>query len=212
MAHSPRKLLFEEGAPIGGCYVICQGKVKLAKRLVCGRHMIIKVAGPSSILGGELLLGENWHRYYAEVLEDTQLCVIDRTILGELSKRYPSFAQRLLLHFVQETIELQRRLEHVLQPGTMEKLLSMALDWARQSGHLTERNQIRYEVQVPLQSQELAALLGCGRETISRCLSEARKHGWIDDSSKSTWYINVDDSFLFMVGQDRAELLATSSL
>lgn len=66
------ELIFQEGEPAFGLYIMDQGLVKLAKRSLEGENRILKLLGPQDIVGEEIL--SDWKTYtaYAETLERTR--------------------------------------------------------------------------------------------------------------------------------------------
>ena len=53
----PRQVLFGEGNPADGLYLVCQGRVKLYQSDRFGRERVLEIAGQGSVVG-ELPLGD----------------------------------------------------------------------------------------------------------------------------------------------------------
>ena len=49
------EVVFQEGEPAFGLYIICKGKVKLAKHSLRGKKQILKLLGPGELLGEKTL-------------------------------------------------------------------------------------------------------------------------------------------------------------
>ncbi len=90
------RVIFEEGDPAFGLYIICQGKVKLAKHSLRGKKQILKLLGPGEILGEKTLFDREVYTAYAEALEETTLSFVEREPFIEFLKGCPQVALRLI--------------------------------------------------------------------------------------------------------------------
>jgi CRP/FNR family transcriptional regulator, cyclic AMP receptor protein len=75
----PRKqVLFAEGRPARGVYVLCNGRAKLSIRADNGRRMTLRVAGPGEVLGLGAALSNTPHEITAELLDKAQVVFVRR--------------------------------------------------------------------------------------------------------------------------------------
>jgi CRP/FNR family transcriptional regulator, cyclic AMP receptor protein len=73
-----KSILFDEGFPADGIYVLCTGKVRLSMCSPGGQKLTIRIASPGEVLGLSACLTGGLHQVTAEVLEDTQVAVVAR--------------------------------------------------------------------------------------------------------------------------------------
>ncbi len=170
------QVIFEEGEPAFGLYIVCQGKVKLAKHSLKGKKQILKLLGPGEILGEKTLFDREVYTAYAETLEDTTLHFIEREPFIEFLKEYPEVALRLIEKLSRELKAFQDKLMEASYEGSLERLARLLLMMARKYGVETEKG---LDVGVELSRQELAELAGISTETAIRMLSRMKDRGLI---------------------------------
>ena len=170
------QVIFEEGEPAFGLYIICRGKVKLAKHSLKGKKQILKLLGPGEILGEKTLFDREVYTAYAETLEATTLHFIEREPFLEFLRTYPEVALRLLEKLSRELKAFQDKLMEASYEGSLERLARLLLMMARKYGRETPKG---WEVGVELSRQELAELAGISTETAIRVLSRMRERGLI---------------------------------
>jgi CRP-like cAMP-binding protein len=90
VSYDKGELIFQEGEPAFGFYVICTGKVKLAKHSPTGKKQILKLLGPGEILGEKTMFDREVYTAYAQTLEPTRMNFYQRepfiAFLGEVSQ------------------------------------------------------------------------------------------------------------------------------
>jgi CRP/FNR family transcriptional regulator len=170
------QVIFEEGEPAFGLYIICQGKVKLAKHSLRGKKQILKLLGPGEILGEKTLFDREVYTAYAEALEETQLFFIEREPFIEFLKSYPRIALRLIEKLSRELKAFQNKLMETSYEGSLERLARLLLLMGSRYGVPTEKG---LDIGVQLSRQELAELAGISTETAIRMLSRMKDRGLI---------------------------------
>lgn len=114
-------LLFAEGRPSRGVYILCEGRAKLSICAESGKRMMLRVAGPGEVLGlGATLSGENYE-VTAELLEPTRVVFVRRKELLRFLRENPTLC-----------MEVVRRLSEDLH-GAYERVRSMGLNRARRA-------------------------------------------------------------------------------
>jgi len=114
-------LLFAEGRPSRGVYLLCEGRAKLSICSENGKRLMLRVAGPGEVLGlGATLSGESYE-VTAELLESAQVAFIKRKELLKFLRENPSIC-----------MEVVRRLSDDLH-GAYERVRSLGLNRARRT-------------------------------------------------------------------------------
>ncbi len=175
--HYPKgEVIFQEGEPAFGLYIICSGKVKLAKHSIRGKKQILKLLGPGEILGEKTLFDREVYTAYAETLEETTLHFIERAPFIEFLRDHPEVALKLIEKLARELKAFQDKLMEASYEGSLERLARLLLLMGKQYGVQTEKG---LDLGVELSRQELAELAGIATETAIRMLSRLKDRGLI---------------------------------
>jgi CRP/FNR family transcriptional regulator len=171
-----RFVVFEEGHPARGVFVVCKGRVKLTSSSLEGRAMILKIAGLGDLLGLAAVLGDHSYEVTAETLEP---CI------------FKFVAREDFLHFLESSGEASRHATQMLEKEYQAALLSarraglsgpaigrlahLLLDWALASPE--DERTLRFTM--TLRHDEVANILGTSRETVTRLLNQLEHRGLI---------------------------------
>jgi CRP-like cAMP-binding protein len=169
-------VIFQEGESAYGFYIVCQGKVKLAKHSHRGKKQILKLLGPGEVLGEETMFDRDVYTAYARTLEETTLHFIEREPFLDFLRRHPEIALRFIEKLAREIKGFQDKLMEASYEGSLERLARLLLMMARKYGVETEKG---LDVGVELSRQELAELAGISTETAIRMLSRMKERGLI---------------------------------
>ncbi len=169
-----REVIFHEGEPAYGLYIVCKGKVKLAKHSLKGKKQILKLLGPGEILGEKTLFDREVYTAYAETLEETELHFIQREPFVEFLREHPEVALRLIEKLSRELKAFQGKLMEASYEGSLERLARLLLLIGNKYGRETEKG---LDIGVRLSRQELAEMAGISTETAIRVLSRMKQRG-----------------------------------
>jgi len=79
LAIYPRgSVLFSEGRPVRGVYILCDGRAKLSICSDSGRRLTLRVAGPGEVLGLGAALSNTPYEITAELLDNSQVVFVRR--------------------------------------------------------------------------------------------------------------------------------------
>jgi len=168
--------IFHEGLPAFGLYIICQGKVKLAKHPRGGHAQILKLLGPGEILGEKTLFDQETYTSFAKTLEPSQLVFIPRDEFMAFIKDHPEVAIRLIEKLARELKACGEKLVELTCRSAKERVARLIWEFARAYGVKTEEG---IDVGVELPRAELAEMAGVSKETAIRILSELKDRGII---------------------------------
>jgi len=170
-------IIFMEGQPARGVYVVRQGRVKLLTTNSEGRTLILKIAKPGDALGLNSVITGKPYDVTAEILQPAELAFIPRadflnfiTLHGDACLHFAS----LLSRDCRAAYEVARSIG--LSQSVSERLAKFLLDWSL-NGPAT-KGPVR--VTLALTHEEIAQLIGASRETVTRALSEFRKQRTIE--------------------------------
>ena len=170
------EVIFQEGEPAFGLYIICKGKVKLAKHSLRGKKQILKLLGPGEVLGEKTLFDREVYTAYAETLEETTLHFIEREPFIAFLRGHPEVALKFIEKLARELKAFQDKLMEASYEGSLERLARLLLLMGKQYGVQTEKG---LDIGMELSRQELAELSGVATETAIRMLSRLKDRGLI---------------------------------
>jgi len=170
--------LFIEGEDARCLYLICSGYLKLTAGKADDRHMIVRVAGPGSILGLYAVLSHGVYEVTAESLTPSQLRPVERERFLNFLRSHREAQIRAVQCICQEyRFALQDACRIALAETVAARLARLLIELAHQIGEHTENEEFRFPLL--LTHEELASMTCTTRETVTRTLGQFRKEGWI---------------------------------
>ncbi len=172
------EIIFQEGAPAFGFYLIFEGMVKLVKRSMRAKSQILKIVGPGEILGETTLFDKGSHNAYAKTLEPVVVGFIERGDFFYFLERHPKTIFRLYERLAEELKAFQNKLAERSYSSSKERLARLIL-YLGKSG-------------VELSRAELAEMAGVSSKTAIRTLSELESRGIIAIESRKIKILRED--------------------
>jgi len=168
-------LIFQQGLPISGCYIVCQGAVKLVRRTRRGEKQILRILRPGDLIEVEALY-EKSHSTYAKALEGAQVAFITQQDFKRLLEKYPALAQEVLNRLAQESLYFQEECVKRAHRGIKERLSLLLEELGVKFGTEGEHGLI---IGLKLRKRELAELLGCSSVSLYKALHDLEGRGII---------------------------------
>ena len=169
--YKPRQVVFSEGNPAAGLYLICHGSVKLYHSDRFGREHILEVAGPGAVLGELPMDATQSLSVSAESLTDSQLCFLPRERLTQFLQHYPDSGVRLIGALSVELASARRKVRDLALKGAESRLADLLLQLARISGAPTSGQRVHLDYT----RRELADMIGVSTETAIRLLAKLKR-------------------------------------
>jgi CRP/FNR family transcriptional regulator, cyclic AMP receptor protein len=72
------EVLFEEGQPARGTFVLCEGRVKLSVCSENGKRLTLRIANPGEVLGMSACLAAGQYEVTAEALDHAKVAMVRR--------------------------------------------------------------------------------------------------------------------------------------
>jgi CRP/FNR family transcriptional regulator, cyclic AMP receptor protein len=164
--------LFQENAPSQGVFVICTGQVKLSCTSREGRTLILKLAVPGDILGLGAVISESKYEVTAETAQPTEIKSIRReeflTFLKKHGEASMHVAKALSEEYKSAFFDARRL---ALSGSTAGRLAGVLLEW----GRAESCGKPEMRLTMALTHEELANLVGCSRETMTRMLGRFKR-------------------------------------
>lgn len=174
----PQARLFSQGGDARCLYIICSGYLKLMAGRREDREMIVRVAGPGSVLGLYAVLTHGIYEVSAESLTAAQLRVVERERFLAFLSGHKEAQMRAVQCICQEyRFALQDACRIALSTTVAARLGLLLLELAHQIGERLPDGEFRFPLL--LTHEEIASMTSTARETVTRTLSQFRKDGWI---------------------------------
>ena len=170
--------LFTQGEESRCLYLICNGYLKLTAGRSEDRHMIVRVAGPGSVLGLYAVLSHGVYEVSAESLTAAQLRPVERDRFLNFLRSHKEAQLRAVQCICQEyRFALQDACRIALAETVAARLARLLIELAHQIGEQTDSGEFRFPLL--LTHEEMASMTCTTRETVTRTLGQFRKEGWI---------------------------------
>lgn len=175
-------VLFWEGDPCDGLYIVEQGSAKIFRLSPQGRQYIVRVLQEGDTFAEVPAFDEGTNPVNVEALETCRVWVINSQKLHELVMAYPAFAQKVLVNFGRMLRGMVRMVSEMAFYQVTHRLarLISELPQEKSAPHWTQ--------------EQLAARLGTVREVVARSLKELERSGAIKMEDRR---IQVADQAIF---------------
>lgn len=163
--YGPEEIIFQEGAPSFGFYIIHEGLVKLVKRTLRSKRQILKMAGPGEFIGETTLFDKGAHIAFAKTLTDTKVGFIERGNFFYFLENHTEIVFRIFAKMSEELKAFQSKLAERSYNSSKERLARFILRLGNEG--------------IELSRSELAELAGVSSKTAIRTLGELEDRGFI---------------------------------
>jgi CRP-like cAMP-binding protein len=118
-------ILYRKGYPATRAYVLLEGEVILRAPTPAGHGIVVEHAGPGTMIGASVLLGETY-MVTAQCVTDCKIMSLGKTPLERIVEANPQMGliieKYLAAHYYQRSVDLMQMLEGVLQGVPPEEL------------------------------------------------------------------------------------------
>jgi CRP/FNR family cyclic AMP-dependent transcriptional regulator len=170
--YSPDEIIFLEGDPCAGLFIVQSGRVKIFEISVEGREQSLHFVGPGRSFNDVAALDGGPNPATVVAMQPTTCVVIDRDSMVRLVKSYPALALAVIESIAARTRHLVTLVEDLSFRSVQARLARLLLEEAQARGRGD---------QVPrlMTQQEMAARLGTVREVVGRALRALEDRGVI---------------------------------
>lgn len=173
---APRQLIFEEGAPCAGLWIVVEGRIKVFRISPEGREQVLHVDGPGATLGEVPLFDRAGYVASATAQTAARLLWLPRRELDALCQRHPEVAVAIIATLVRRVRAFAGLAGDLTLRSVRVRLGRLVLDEAGRTGRLTRDG---VEVTLPGTRAEIAARVGTVREPLSRALAALSREGLV---------------------------------
>lgn len=171
------EVLFGEGGPCKGLFVVAIGAIRIFKLSPTGREQVLAVEGPGSSLAELPVFDGGVYPASASAVEDSEVLFISRDDFQNYCLEHPEVALKVLTVVGSRLRRLVALIEDLSFTTVRQRLISLLLRLA-QSNRKASTQGVRIELTAT--HQDLASELGTVRELVSRNLSRLQAEGLLE--------------------------------
>ena len=175
------EVIFAEGDPCEGLYVIESGTVRIFKTSASGREQVLAVEGPGGSIAELPVFDGGAYPASAVAASHTALLFMSKKDFQTLCLQHPDVALKVLRVVDARLRGLVSIIEELSFTTVRHRLLALLLREASQKGKQTARG---IEFNLTASDQELAFQIGRVRELVSRNLSRLQAAGLLKMEGK----------------------------
>ena len=162
LVHPRGKVLFAEGEPARGVFILRTGRAALSISSSEGRVVILRIAQAGDVLGLNSVLRNAPYNTTVKTVEPCRTEFIPRKELVDLMERSQPTAHAIAQLLSRELAELTDRARLLLLPQTANaRLAKLLLEWSEHEPQITKR----------FTHEEIAHMICTSRETVTRLLA-----------------------------------------
>jgi len=174
--HGRGRVLFAEGEPAHGVYILRSGRATVSISSSEGRVVMLRMAQAGEVLGLNAVLRGSSYDTTVRTLEPSRTDFVSRAELIQLMQQSSAGAYAILRLLSQELTELTDRAKSLLLPQTVSgRLARLLLEWSKETSRLDR----------VLTHEEIAQMICTSRETVTRLLATLSRQQVISVTSDS---------------------------
>jgi CRP/FNR family transcriptional regulator len=176
-------VLFEEGEPARGVYILRTGRASVSVSSSEGRVVILHLAQAGDVLGLNAVLRNGAYETTVKTLAPCRISFITRAELMDLIENSDGAAMAVIKILSRELTELMERARSLLLPQTVQgRLAQLLLHWSKEPNGNNSRARVVDKV---FTHEEMAQMICSSRETVTRALAALTRREVIEVTSDS---------------------------
>jgi len=183
------RVIFREGDPAEGFYVVLDGKVKVYKLSPDGRQQILHVFGPGQAFAEAAMFAGETFPAWAETLAESRLAFFPRDRITAGLAENPALAMGMIASLAKLCRQLAGLVGQVTLNDATGRLARYLTDLARRKGVPLQKGRT---VRLDLPKGELASHLNIAPETLSRALGRLAAADLIAVEGKAITFRNPE--------------------
>jgi CRP-like cAMP-binding protein len=181
-------ILFREGQPCLGLYVVVEGRITVYQASPDGREHVLEQAKPGQSLAELPLFDSGPYPASARAAEESVLLFLSIGDFQSLYRGNPEIAEVVIRHLGMRMRKMVRLMERLSLKDVPSRLAATLLDYARAAGVLESGAPFR----LPRTHYDLAGELATSRETVSRAFARLRRDGIIQQDGAVVRILSLD--------------------
>ncbi|MFH1215896.1 MAG: Crp/Fnr family transcriptional regulator [Pseudomonadota bacterium] len=189
------KLIFSEGDPGSGFFVVVSGKIKIFKLSMDGKEQILHILGAGEPFAEVAVFTGSPYPANAMALEKSRLFFFPRKAFVGLIGEYPSLAMNMLA-----TLSFRlKQFAHMIETLSLKEVPGRLAAYVLMACEKEESD----KVELAISKTQLASLLGTIPETLSRILTKMSKQGIIEIDGGQITILDREELVALAEGESR---------
>ena len=186
--YSSGEMVFGEGEPCSGLYLVESGNVRIYKSSPTGREQVLSIDGPGSSIAEIPVFDGGAYPASAAAAGDATLLFVSKQDFQALCLAHPQVPLKVLRVVGARLRRLVGIIEELSFTTVRHRLASYIFRLAQKSAKRTAEG---VEITLPITNQELAAQIGTVRELVSRNLSRLQAEGILKIDGRNLLIFNL---------------------
>jgi CRP/FNR family transcriptional regulator, cyclic AMP receptor protein len=170
------ELLFSEGDPCKGLFLVSSGKIRIFKMSAAGREQVLSIEAPGSSFAELPVFDGGNYPASASALEDSEVLFISRKDFQNFCREHPDVALKVIAVVGSRLRRLINIIEELSFTTVRQRLIALILRLAESEGKSSPAG---IHLELTMSHQDLASELGTVRELVSRNLSRLQAEGYL---------------------------------
>lgn len=184
---SSGEMLFSEGQPCQGLYIVVSGRIRIFKTAASGREQVLTVEGPGASVAELPVFDGGTYPASASALEKTEALFVSRADLRAICLEKPEVSLKVLQVVATRLRRLVGIIEELSFTTVRQRLIALLLREAGTSGKADARGIV---FSLNASHQELAAQIGTVRELVSRNLARLQAQAFIEVNGREVTIVD----------------------
>ncbi len=169
-------IIFMEGEKGEAIYFVKSGKVKISKTSSIGKEYIIKIMEKGDVFAESILFVGGEYPATAEAIEDSEVIMLKNKDIENLILKNTEIALSIIKLMAKRLKNVAVIIENLALRDSIGRTASVLLTFAKERGINTKEGIL---LDLNLNRQDLANIVGTSRENVTRILSQMDKEGII---------------------------------
>lgn len=166
-----------EGSQIDTMIIINSGQVKAFRDTQEGKEQILYIFSEGDFLGEKNLFRNQEATYSVEALEETNICVINKSDIQKLLREYPELGIKIMEELCNRLDRLENAVESMGARNVESRVAAVLLEFAAKYGKEHPKGTL---IELPLSREGIANYIGLTRETVSRKMNLLQEEGLLE--------------------------------
>ncbi|RMH06442.1 MAG: Crp/Fnr family transcriptional regulator [Nitrospirae bacterium] len=169
-------IVFYEGDPGDFLMIILSGKVKVVLLGQEGQELILSILEPGNFFGEMAILEAAPRSATVITIEPSEFLCLDQASFSSLIQRHPPIALKILRHLSARLRQADEQLRSLAMFDIYGRIAQCLLKLGQTGGRYDQGQLV---ISNRPSFQELAHMIGCTRETVSRALKVLQEEGYV---------------------------------
>ncbi len=175
--YEPAQTIFMAGDPADSLYLVVEGTVQIFKDYGNYRRATVALLKDGGGFGEFDLFGKDRQSASAQAMSRCRVASIRKGELRLAMERHPELAAEMFHIFSEKLRHSEQTMAFLLHRGVAARLASLMPVLAERFG---DNGADGVGLTIPLAHEELAEMVACTREAVSKALGELRSEGYVE--------------------------------